>query len=173
MQMHFITGQIISIAAFIVAVAVVHCKQVKNALLGGAALNMLFALSYLFLGGISGSWICIAATILTLGLYYINQQEERKRKVIRIIWCILFTFVYITGTVLSYRKWNDILTCVCAIVHMTSVFQSKMNRYRNLTICNMLLWIIYDFTTMAYINLITHISVLCSTISAKVRLDWK
>ena len=82
--MNFIIGQIISIAALIISVVIAQFKDVKHVLLGEIAANLAVALSFVFLGGMSGAWICIVATAQTIIIFWANKCElaAKKRKIL-------------------------------------------------------------------------------------------
>jgi len=164
-------GQGISILVLIGAVVIAQLKNLRHILLGEVLLNVLTALSFLFLGGLSGAWICIAAAVQTVLLYQIDQGKCQKlsKKTLTVLFC----FIYILGTALVYRGWNDIVSCLCAILYSLAVAQKNAGNLRWYMIANSTLWLIYDLTVFAVVNIITHAMSLISLITAKIRLDRK
>lgn len=71
----FVTGQIISVFVLLFSVISAQFKEIKGILLGQFLSNFLVALSYLFLGGISGAWICIVAAVQAIVIYVQNKKE--------------------------------------------------------------------------------------------------
>lgn len=169
--MNFIIGQIISVITLLLSVVIAQFKDVKHILIGEIVSNLLVALSYVFLGGLSGAWICIVAAVQTLIIYFANQHnlEQKKRNILTAI----FAIAYVVGTVIVYRGWGDIVSCTCAFLYVLAIMQTDTGKYRWFMAGNSFLWVIYDFTTAAYVNVITHGSVLISVIIAKIRLDWR
>lgn len=169
--MNFIIGQIISVAALIIAVVIAQFKDVKHILIGEIVSNLSVALSYVFLGGMSGAWICIVAAVQTLIIYYANKHnlEQKKRNILTAV----FAAAYVIGTIIVYQGWGDIVSCACALLYVMAIIQTDTAKYRWFMAANSFMWIIYDFTTLAFVNVITHGSVLISVIIAKIRLDWR
>lgn len=167
--MNFIIGQVISVIALLISVVIAQFKDVRYILLGEIASNLTVALSYLFLGGMSGAWVCIVAAIQTWIIYRMNKKDisEQVRK--RIL-CV-FALIYVIGTVIVFRGWADILTCICALLYLMAVSRAEGVAYRRYMILNSLLWVVYDIVTMAFVNVITHGTLLVSLIIARCRLD--
>lgn len=169
--MNFIIGQIISIIALIISVVIAQFKNVKHVLLGEIASNLAVALSFVFLGGMSGAWICIVAVVQTIIIYWANkcELETKKRKILMVV----FAIAYVAGTVVVYKGWSDVVSCACALLYVMAIIQTEAKKYRWFMMANSFLWIIYDFNTAAYVNIITHGIVLISLLIAMVRLDRK
>ena len=167
--MSFIIGQIISVAGLIVSVAIAQFKDVKHILIGDIVANLLVALSYVFLGGLSGAWVCIIAAVQCLIMYYANKLNWSRKA--RNYLIVIFAIVYVIGTIAVYQGWADIVSCVCALLYIMAITQKDAGRYRGYMVANSLLWITYDITTLAFVNMITHGSLLVSLIIAKIRLD--
>lgn len=169
--MNFIIGQIISIVALIIAVVIAQFKDVKHILIGEIVSNLSVALSFVFLGGLSGAWICIVAAIQTLIIYFANKHNLAQNK--RNILTIVFAIAYVVGTIIVYQGWSDIISCACALLYIMAIIQTDSAKYRWFMAANSLLWVIYDFNAAAYVNIVTHGMLLVSLIVAKIRLDWK
>ncbi len=169
--MSFIIGQIISIVALIISVVIAQFKDVKYVLLGEIAANLAVALSFVFLGGMSGAWICIVATAQTIIIFWANKYElaAEKRKILMVV----FAVIYMAGTAVIYKGWSDVVSCTCALLYVAAIVQTETKKYRWFMVANSLLWIIYDFNTAAYVNIITHGMLLISLLIAMVRLDRK
>lgn len=167
--MNFIIGQIISVITLIIAIVIAQFKNVKHILIGEIAANLSTALSFVFLGGISGAWICIVAAVQTIIIYFSNKNnlEQSKRNLLT----ILFAIIYIAGTIVVYQGWADIVSCTCAILYILAIVQTQSKKYRWFMALNSLLWVIYDINTGAYVNIITHGMVLVSLVIAMIRLD--
>ena len=126
--MNFIIGQVISIVVLIISVIVVQFKNIKYILIGEIIMNLLVALSFVFLGGLSGAWICIVATVQTLIMYLVNRREIASWK--RTALMVVFVAAYIIGTVIVYQGWSDIVSCVCAMLYVLAVVQKDASKYR-------------------------------------------
>lgn len=169
--MNFIIGQIISFLALIISIVIAQFNNVKHILLGEIASNLAVALSFAFLGGMSGAWICIVAAVQTIIIYFANKHnlEQRKKNLLT----LLFAAAYVAGTILVYQGWADIVSCACSLLYILAVIQTDTRKYRWFMASNSFLWVIYDFHTAAYVNIITHGMVLVSLVIAMARLDWK
>ncbi len=169
--MNFIIGQFFSLVSLGVSIVIVQFKNVKYVLLGEILCNFTIALSYVFLGGLSGAWICIVGGVQALIIYLANKHDLAKGK--RNILTVLFAAAYVIGTVVVYRGWSDILSCACALLYIMAIIQTDSAKYRRFMAANSCLWIIYDFAVLAYVNIITHGMLLVSLIVAMIRLDRK
>lgn len=167
--MNFIIGQMIGIAALAISIVTVQFKNVRHILAGEIASNLSIALSFVFLGGLSGAWICIAAAIQTGIIYYMKRHNVCEN--IGKMMILPFAIVYIAGTVVVYRGWEDIVSCICAMLYLAAILQKDTAKYRCFMAGNSLLWIVYDLFTCAYVNIITHGMLLISLIIAMIRLD--
>lgn len=172
MDWNFIIGQIISVLVLIVSVIVTACfKNINYILIGEVVMNLLVALSFVFLGGWSGAWICIVATIQTLILFWCNKHQISKQT--RKILCLAFLAVYVVGTVVVYKSWADIISCLCAFLYVMAVISENSSNYRWFIILNSACWVIYDASIYAWVAIITHGITLISCIVGKIKLDKK
>lgn len=169
--MNFYIGQIFSVVSLILAAIGVQFKKVRHVLLGSMSSNIATALSYAFLGGLSGAWICIVGAVQTLIIYLANKYDLKQKK--RTLLTILFAVVYVAGTIVVYEGWDDIVACACAVLYILAIVQKDTAKYRRFLAANTCLWIVYDIAVMAYVNIITHGVMLSSLIIAMVRLDRK
>lgn len=167
--MNFIIGQIFSVVSLVLAVVGVQFKKVKHVLLGSMSSNIATALSYAFLGGLSGAWICIVGAVQTLIMFLANKYEMKQK--MRNVLTIVFAVVYVTGTIVVYQGWDDIVACACAVLYILAIVQKDTATYRKFLSANTCLWIVYDVAVMAYVNIITHGIMLGSLIIAMIRLD--
>ena len=172
MDWNLIIGNVISAITLIISVIVTATfKKVNHILLGEIAMNLLVALSFVFLGGLSGAWVCIVATVQTVILFFANERQISKTA--RTVITVIFLAAYVVGTAVVYVDWKDIVACLCAFFYVFAVCATKSANYRWFMLVNSLLWVIYDIKTAAFVNIITHGITAVSTIIGKIRLDWK
>lgn len=171
MSPFFILGQVMSVLAFFMCLIIAQFKEVKFILLGEITANLFTALSYLFLGGNSGAWVCIVATLQTFIVYVLNKHEVSEG--VRNKVTLLFGIIYIVGTIIVFQGWADIVCCVCAMLYIMAITQQQGSKYRLYMAGNCFLWVVYDIYTFAFVNLITHGTKLISLIIAMIRLDKK
>ena len=168
---NFIIGQVISTIGLILSVAITQFKEVKHILLGDITANLIVALSYVFLGGMSGAWICIVGAVQVFIIYQGNKRnisQETRNKL-----TLVFAAAYIIGTIVVYQGWSDIVSCACAMLYVLAIIQTASSGYRIFMLLNSSLWVIYDISTAAYVNMLTHGMMVVSLIIAMLRLDRK
>lgn len=167
MSVSFVIGQVISAVALVISVVIVQFKDVRKILAGEIASNLAVAVSFAFLGGASGAWICIVAAVQTLVIFLLKAKPEDKRR--DTFFALLFAVIYVIGTAFVYKGWEDIVSCTCAILYVGAILQTDAKKYRWFMAFNSGLWIFYDIVTHAYVNVITHGMLLISLIIAMVR----
>lgn len=171
--MEFFIAQIIGIVTAVVAIGCVQFKDERVILLGNFVSNILTAATCLLLGGLAGAWICMAASVQTLIVYFINKKElETARKGRRMV-VVVFGIIYIAGTIITFQSWPDLAVLGCALLYTSTIVQENSAKMRTVVTGNLVLWLIYDFVIGAYTNMITHGMTLVSTLTAKIRLDRK
>lgn len=171
--MNFMIAQCLGIITTVVALLSVQFKKVESILIGQIISNVLVALSFGLLGGLSGAWICILAAIQTLIIYFLDRSETPKKEQKKAVLLVLFVIGYIVGTVIVYKGWGDIIAGICAILFVLAIAQTESGKLRVIMMLNALLWIIYDYKTRAYTNILTHGLELLSILAAMIRLDRK
>lgn len=171
--MNFVIAQWLGVITMVVALLSVQFKNVEYILIGQIISNVLVALSYGLLGGLSGAWICILAAIQTVIIYFFDKLEmtNREKKKSRLL--IVFALGYVIGTIVVYKDWRDVVAGVCAILFVLAIVQTESGKLRMIMMANSLLWIVYDYKTEAYTNILTHGLELLSILTAMIRLDRK
>lgn len=171
--MNFIIAQWLGIITTIVALLSVQFKNVEFILIGQIISNILVALSYLLLGGLSGAWICILAAVQTVIIYFLDKLDIKNKSRKKVVLLILFVVGYVVGTMMVYKDWRDVVAGICAILFVLAIMQTDSGKLRIIMMLNALLWIIYDYKTEAYTSILTHGLELLSILTAMIRLDRK
>ena len=171
MDWTFLAAQCLGILNTIIAVLSMQFKNIRLILISQITLNLITAVGYLLLGGLSGAWICILATLQTTIMFFLEKYDSPKMQKLRSILLVLFAFGYVVGTIIVYKGWNDIVSCICAILFVLAIIQTQSSKYRKYILLNASLWTIYDITTMAYANILTHGLQIISILIAMVRHD--
>ena len=171
--MNFIIAQWLGIITTVVALLSVQFKRMELILIGQIVSNVLVALSYWLLGGLSGAWICILAAVQTLIIFFLDRSNIKNKNRKKEMLLGLFVMAYVIGTRIVYVDWRDIVAGVCAVLFVLAIVQSESGKLRIIMMVNALLWIIYDYKTKAYTNILTHGLELLSILIAMVRLDRK
>ena len=173
----FVLAQIIGIVNTVIAIISCQFKQIKVILMGEILTNLFCALQFALLGGISGAWICIVGTVASVLMFafdqYQQKHEVKNAEKKRSIMMASFGLVFVVGTIITYRSWEDIVSLVGALTFVLSVTRKTSRWMRNYSLANCALWTVYDIATMAYTSVLTHGSIIVSLLIAKARLDWK
>ena len=171
MDLNFIIAQFLGILTTIIAIVSMQFKNIRLILISQIALNVIVASEYVLLGGLSGAWICILAAVQTTIMFFLEKRESENMTKIRNVLLLLFAAGYVAGTAIVYKDWNDIVSCICAILFVLAIIQTDSAKYRRFILINATLWTIYDVTTMAYANILTHALQIISILIAMYRLD--
>lgn len=171
--MNYILAQVIGVIVAVISLSCVQFKDKRFILAGQFFNNFLFGVSWALLGGLSGAWICLLASVQLLILHFVDKSQPQVVFRRKLIVTAIFASAYITGTCIVYKGWPDIVVCTCAMLFSLSIIQRNASRMRSVMFCNTILWIIYDLALGAYANMITHCLTIISLITAKLRLDRK
>ena len=165
--MEFWIAQGLSIITAIVAVFMMQFKNLKWILLGQLTTNLLTAISYILLGGLSGGGICIIAIFQSSVMFFYNQKKKKPH-----LWVLaLFIVAYLACSVIYYKSFIDIFSAISAICFAISVAMPSPFLSRLWYSFNPISWAIYDVATQAYGNLLIHTVVFISTVVALIRID--
>ncbi|MBQ9713916.1 MAG: YgjV family protein [Clostridia bacterium] len=156
-----------SFLTVIIAIVVMQFKNMTWILLGHITTNLLTALSYVFVGGWSGSGICFIAIAQTLTMYFYNRKSKSPH------WIVILFFIaaYITCSAILFRSVFDIFSAAAAVCFALAVTQKKSLFFRCWYALDMLFWSIYDVSCKQYANLILHTVLLISSIISMIRID--
>lgn len=169
--MYFMVAQAMGILSTVAAIFCVQARSAGGVLLGQFLANAFSGLSYGLLGSLSGAWVCLLAAVHSVLISLANKKDETQRvKMVRII-SVIFSGAYVIGSALTFVRWTDILSCICALLFVMTVAQKDAGKMRNVMLISMSMWVIFDIAVGAYTNIITHGSTIVSLITAKIRLD--
>lgn len=167
--MNFLIAQWLGILTTVIALVGVQFKNINHILTSQILTNLLSAFVFGLLGGFSGAWICVVAILQTVTMFCFNKHPDSGSKKYRSILAAAFCLVYVLGTAYFYKGWGDLVSGTCAVLFALAVVQENSDKFRGLFLVNGLLWMVYDLTTGAYTNLLTHGLSVGSTIVAMVR----
>ena len=169
--MNFMIAQAMGILSTVAAVFCVQARTAAGVLLGQFLANAFSGLSYGLLGSLSGAWVCLLAAVHSVLISVANKKDdEQRRKIVRII-SIVFAVAYVIGSAMTFVRWTDAISCICALLFVVTVAQRDAGKMRNVMLVSMSLWVIFDIAVGAYTNIITHGSTIVSLVTAKIRLD--
>lgn len=169
--MNFMIAQAMGILSTVAAFFCVQAHTAAGVLLGQFLANAFSGLSYGLLGSLSGAWVCLLAAVHSVLISVANKKDDAQRhKMVRVI-SIVFAVAYLAGSMVTYARWTDVISCICALLFVMTVAQRDAGKMRNVMLVSMSLWVIFDIAVGAYTNIITHGSTIVSLITAKIRLD--
>lgn len=166
----FLMAQICGLISTIAAILCVQARTANGVLLGQILANGFSALSYGLLGSISGAWVCLLANVHSILISRIQKRNTERKKWTALL-SIIFAIAYIAGSVITYTRWPDVISCICALLFVVTIAQEDAARMRNVMLVSMSLWVVFDISVGAYASIITHGSTIASLVSAKFRLD--
>ena len=169
----FLIAQLCGILSTVAAVLCVQAKTSGGVLLGQILANGFSGLSYGLLGSFAGAWVCILASVHSILISFIRKLEDARQKKWVLVVSVVFAIAYVAGSVMTYTRWPDIISCVCALLFVLTIAQKDASGMRNVMLVSMSLWIVFDIAVGAYSNVITHGSTILSILTAKTRLDKK
>lgn len=165
--MEFYLAQGISIITAIIAVIMMQFKKLKWILLGQLTTNLLTAVSYILLGGLSGGGICFIAILQSLVMFFYNQKNKKPH-----LWVLgLFIVAYIACSVIYFKSFIDIFSALAAVCFAVSIAMETPFLSRIWYVFNPIFWAVYDVYTLAWGNLLIHTVVFISTVVALIRVD--
>ena len=169
--MNFAIAQVMGILSTVAAVFCCQARTAGGVLLGQFLANGFSGLSYGLLGSLSGAWVCLLAAVHSVLITMVNKKEAQQRNIIVKIISVIFAVAYVVGSAVTYTRWSDVISCICALLFVVTIAQKEAGKMRNVMLVSMTLWVIFDIAVGAYTNIITHGSTIVSLITAKIRLD--
>lgn len=169
----FLLAQIFGIFSTFAAILCVQARTAGGVLLGQILANGFSGLSYGLLGSLSGAWVCILASVHSVLISFIRKLDESRRNKLILLVSVVFAIAYVVGSVVTFTRWPDAISCVCALLFVLTIAQEDASKMRNVMLVSMSLWVFFDISVGAYTNIITHASTIVSIITAKIRLDKK
>lgn len=111
-----IVGQVFSIIAMAIAILSFQCKVQKTHIAMQFVSTLLFAVSFLMLGAITGALLNFIANVRAL--IYLNKQKLHADKP---VWLIVFILTYATVYVLTFTVFGREFTVLNAIIELLPV----------------------------------------------------
>ena len=167
----FLIAQLFGIFSTVAAILCVQARTAGGVLVGQILANGCSGISYGLLGSLSGAWVCLLAAVHSVLISLVRKGNGRFRNKWVLLISVFFTIAYISGSLWTYARWPDIISCICALLFVITIAQEDAARMRNVMLVSMSLWVVFDIAVGAYANIITHASTIVSILTAKVRLD--
>ena len=126
----FLLAQIFGILASFASILCVQASSSAGVLLGQILSNCCSGLSYGLLGSFSGAWVCILAAVHSTLITLIRKKDpDSQKKWIPVI-SVVFALCYIGGTVVTFTRWTDIISCVCALLFVVTIAQENASEIK-------------------------------------------
>lgn len=167
--MTFIIAQIIGGINTVIAVCDAQFKSVRNILIANICMNILSALNYLLLGGISGTVMCLIAISLCIVSYCYTLKERD----IPAFWVSLYIIIYLISLLATYKGIEDIFSFLGAFFCVIALTRKTAAGYRKYGLGNCISWIVYSICTKAYTAIGTYALLIVSILYAVFRQDLK
>lgn len=165
--MSYIVSQILGFVGIFFAAASLQSKNIKTVLLCQIGCNTLGTLSYVLLGGFSGSGIYMIAMAQAIVFYVIRQKGKEEPKWLSPV----VVAAYIVCSVFTFQSLIDLLPMLAAILCAIALVQKKSSNYRIAILLNGAIWLSYDATVGAYTMLASHGITVISALIGIIRLD--
>ena len=141
------------IFGFIFIFASTITKSIKFTMFCQICCNAFGALSYILLGGFSGSGIFFIAMLQSIIFFILRMKEIKEPK-----WLQYVVFAaYLLCSALTFKGALDIFPAIAAMLCAVSLVQKKTSYYRIFIFFNGLVWMAYDLMISAYSMLASHI----------------
>ena len=142
--------------------SLVKGKRMRLVLLLSFTGNVFLALSYTFAGrGINGAASCYLGCALTLVSWFFADGKRKQPRWLPYVYEVLFVAVnLIFGT-------EPLLTAIAiaaTVSFVISIIRSTGAQYRFWTAVNQATWLIFDLVSGSYGSMISHITLLSSTL---------
>lgn len=169
----FLIAQLFGIGSTFAAILCVQARTSAGVLIGQILANGFSALSYGFLGSLSGAWVCLLASVHSVLISAVRKGDSSVMKKRILMISVVFAIAYIAGSLITYSHWPDMISCICALLFVLTIAQEDASKMRNVMLLSMSLWVLFDISVGAYTSIITHGSTILSILTAKLRLDTK
>lgn len=165
--MEFIVAQILGVLGTACNVISMQLKKKEQILRCFILAGIFFTFNYLLLNGYTGAIVCMIATMQTIVSYILAKKEKEVPK-----WLIAIFFILsIIGGILTYQNIIDILPILGGITYTCSILQKEEKYIRWISLCNYVLWLIYDMFVRAYSTAISDSICIISTAIGIIRFD--
>lgn len=162
--MTFYLAQIFALLSFI-CLLVSYWQPKRSKILFYQILDSLFdTVQYFLLGGFTGSFMNLIGALRA----YIFGKESEDRKIL-----YGFLFLYLMIGIITYDSLTSILPTIASLFYTHIIWKGNPKQIRIAAVFVSILWIVYSYSVMAYMAVITESILLCSNVIAIIRLDLK
>lgn len=162
--MIFYTAQVFAILSFL-ALLISYWQTKRSKILFYQILDSLFdVVQYFLLGGYTGSFTNLIGALRA----YIFGKEYHSNFMLYVFLCL-----YMLIGIVTYNGLFSLLPTIAALFYTVVVWKGNPKQIRIAAIIVSILWIIYSYSVMAYMAMVTEGILLCSNMFAIIYLDKK
>ena len=158
---------ILSVLTTAFTVCGMQFKNMNYILITQIISNSLLMAQYAINGGISAAGVVIVAIVQTIISFILTKKGIDFPYYLTAIFMVLFLVV----TIIYYSGPFDIVSCVAVWCFAIAIVQKRSWICRAFSVCNVGLWLVYDFGTESYSAVLTHVVVITFIIVGIIRLD--
>ena len=161
----YVLANIIGVLAIITWSLSIQNKDKKGILIYQVAASVLYGVQYFLLGAFSACLMDFTSALRCLIFYF----EDKKRGKVSNISFILFAIIILIFGIISFKGIISILPIITSLIGLYSIWQNNLNKTRYLFIVNALIWLFYNFSVGAYVNIIGNFFEILSGIISIIR----
>lgn len=165
MDINFIIAQAFGVLGMISSICSMQFKKRRSILAALFCLNLFAALSMIFLGSLSATYISFLAVIEIL----INHFFESRKKPVPGFVVGLYALATIAIGIATYAAPTDLIAIACAFIFCITILAKKEQDIRKLTLVNQSLWLIFNVFVGAYALVCSNTLTIISTALALLR----
>jgi len=168
--MNYILSQISSLIGLLIAIYIPHIRRRQYVIIWQIIGNVTGQISFFLLGQFATSTNSFIGTLQLIALYIADKKNASNK--VNIIITSVASALVVGNTILTHQSWLDLLPCLGVLAYAVGISLSKLSQFRWCMLCSAVLWFVYDAAIANFAMMLTHGSVMISTITAKWHLDW-
>lgn len=164
----FYISQGLSILTAIFSILAEQMKKMKHILIFQTVVNLLAALSYVFLvDGRAGFIVSMIGTVQSVIMYIYDKKGKRPHLVLTLGFVAAYLFLSLYN---NTDKIINFLPAAAAVCFALAIMQRKPKMYRIFDFSNAALWLVYDACILSG-NFFVHLGIAISALIGMIRLD--
>ena len=143
-------------------------KKMKHILIFQILVNLLAALSYLFLeDGRAGFIVSMIGTVQSVIMFIFDTKGKKPHFLMTAGFVVAYVFLSLYN---NTDKIINFLPALAAVCFALAIMQKKPKMYRVLDFSNAALWLVYDACILSG-NFFVHLGIAISALVGMIRLD--
>ena len=164
----FFISQVLSVLTAIFSILAEQMKKMKQILIFQIVVNLLAALSYIFLaGGRAGFIVSMIGTLQSIIMYIYDKKGKKPHIVLTLGFVAAYLFLSLYN---NTDKIINFLPAAAAVCFALAIMQNKPKMYRVFDFSNAVLWLVYDACILSG-NFFVHLGIAISAMIGMIRLD--